>query len=272
MMAPVEERRLPEIAARHGIRLVVRFGSTVAGPTHARSDVDVGVLLGEPAVSLPQLTEIHAHLQALFPGRVVDLAVLNRADPLFLKKVTDRCRLLHGAPRDLHELRMYAFRRYQDHRRHLALERRYVARRRRRRAVIDAELVRRKMVLILRDLDALRPLASKDRAGYLASPTDEVLAERYLERMIDVNYHRITESGRPPPVDYYASFTELAQLGVLDPEFGRRIAAAAGLRNRIVHEYNELDPARVHEALQLALQDVPTYLRAVEAHLSRAGH
>lgn len=137
--------------------------------------------------------------------------------------------------------------------------------------MIDPELVRRKMILILRDLDGLRPLATKDRAAYLASPTDEVLAERYLERMIDINYHLITEAGRPPPADYYASFTALTDLGVLEREFGRRIAASAGLRNRIVPEYDELDPARVHEALQLALEDMPAYLRAVEAHLHRTG-
>lgn len=127
-MASVDERRLPEIAARHGIRLVVRFGSTVGRPTHPRSDVDLGVLLTEPPASLRQLAELHADLQALFPDREVDLAVLNRADPLFLKKVAERCRLLYGASRELHELRMHAFRRYQDHRRYLALERAYVRR------------------------------------------------------------------------------------------------------------------------------------------------
>lgn len=80
---------------------------------------------------------------------------------------------------------------------------------------------------------------------------------------------RLTESGRPPPADYHASFTELVPLGVLEPEFARRVAACAGLRNRIVHESNGLDPARVHEALQLALEDVPAYLRRVEAHVGR---
>ena len=58
----------------------------------------------------------------------MDLAVLNHADPLLLKQVVDGCRLLYGAPRALSELRMYAFKRYQDHRRFLAMERDYVRR------------------------------------------------------------------------------------------------------------------------------------------------
>jgi uncharacterized protein YutE (UPF0331/DUF86 family) len=120
--------------------------------------------------------------------------------------------------------------------------------------MIDPELVIRKMALIAADLQALEPLAKRSSEEYLASVTDEVLAERYLERiigrMIDINYHLITESGRPPPHDYFASFTELARIDVLPPAFAKRIAASAGLRNRLVHEYDEIDPERVYAGLQ----------------------
>ena len=44
----------------------------------------------------------------------VDLVLLNRADPLLLKKITERCALVYGPERRLHELKMYAFKRYQD--------------------------------------------------------------------------------------------------------------------------------------------------------------
>jgi hypothetical protein len=43
-----------------------------------------------------------------------------------LKKILESCRLLYGDPRDLQRLRIYGFKRYQDHRRFLDLERRYV--------------------------------------------------------------------------------------------------------------------------------------------------
>ena len=52
---------------------------------------------------------------------------------------------------------------------------------------------------------------------------DETLAERYLERMIgrmiDVNYHLLTESGEAPPRDYFDSFTALSRIGALPPDF-----------------------------------------------------
>jgi uncharacterized protein YutE (UPF0331/DUF86 family) len=137
--------------------------------------------------------------------------------------------------------------------------------------VVDRELVTRKIAMILDDLRAVTPIAQKPVDEYLASPTDEILAERYLERMIgrmiDVNYHLITDAGHAPPRDYYDSFTQLAKLELLTPAFASQIAACAGLRNRLVHEYDEIDPRRVYEGLQAAVRDIPEYLRRVHAHL-----
>jgi uncharacterized protein YutE (UPF0331/DUF86 family) len=133
--------------------------------------------------------------------------------------------------------------------------------------MIDRELVTRKLALITADLQALVPLAAKTLDEFLASDTDEVLVERYLERivgrMLDVNYHLLVESGQRPPKDYYESFTQLAKVGALSAAFATRIAACAGLRNRLVHEYDDIDPERVHEAASTALKDVPEYLRLI---------
>lgn len=69
--------------------------------------------------------------------------------------------------------------------------------------MIDRDLVTRKLVLIVADLEKVRDLATKARRAYLASEYDELAAERLLERiigrMIDVNYHLVVESGKPPP-------------------------------------------------------------------------
>lgn len=123
----VEGLDFEAIAGRHGALLLLQFGSTVTGREHADSDVDVAVLFdGEPTFA--RLGALLAELEPAFPGRSVDLGLLNRADPLFLKKVLESARLLAGTQRDLAELRLRAFRRYQDHRRYLALERQHLDR------------------------------------------------------------------------------------------------------------------------------------------------
>jgi predicted nucleotidyltransferase len=117
---------LAEIGARHRVRLLLQHGSTVSGHVHSESDLDIAALFEDGQGSLASVIALSADLQELYPGRDLDVAVINHADPLFLKKILDRCELLYGSPRVLAELRMYAFKRYQDHRRFLALERPYV--------------------------------------------------------------------------------------------------------------------------------------------------
>lgn len=124
----MDDEGLEAFARKHGVRLLLQFGSTVSGRTHPGSDVDLAVLLHRVPQSLSGSGEIAAGVQAFFPGREADVAIINSADPLFLKQILSRCRLLYGAPRTLAELKMYAFRRYQDHRRFLTMEREYVRR------------------------------------------------------------------------------------------------------------------------------------------------
>ena len=120
--------QLEAIAHKHRARLILRFGSTVSGKTHARSDVDIAVLLDHPDLSLRERAELLHDLQTLFTDRDVDLVILNHADPLLLKQVSDRCVRLYGSEREFQRFRLLAFKRYQDHGRYLEMERRYVER------------------------------------------------------------------------------------------------------------------------------------------------
>ena len=66
----------------------------------------------------------------------------------------------------------------------------------------------------------------------------------------------------------WAFFSSLP--GILPHDLAQTIAACAGLRNRIVHEYDEIDPAKIHEALQTAARDVPQYLTRIHGYVERA--
>lgn len=124
----MDAARIDDVARRHGIRLIVQFGSTLHGRVHPRSDLDLAVLLDRVPRSLAAHADLIADLQSLFPDREVDVAIINRADPLFLRQIVERGGPVYGPSRVWHELRMYAFKRYQDHRRYLAMERDYVTR------------------------------------------------------------------------------------------------------------------------------------------------
>ncbi len=118
-LSPPQKAALDELRREFGIRLLVAFGSQVKGITHAGSDLDIGILLERvDALRLDLLSR----LADLFPGHRVDVALLNRADPLLLKEVCSNPVLLAGSEEDLLELRIYAFKRYMDYRPCFALE------------------------------------------------------------------------------------------------------------------------------------------------------
>jgi uncharacterized protein YutE (UPF0331/DUF86 family) len=139
--------------------------------------------------------------------------------------------------------------------------------------MIDRQLVTRKMSLILEDVAAMTRLSKLSREQYLEDSVNEALAERYLERvigrMIDINFHLITESGHAPPKDYHESFVRLGTLGVMTVDLAKEMAMAAGLRNRIVHEYDEIDPERVYEALPIAVRQIPVYLDHIQRFVEK---
>lgn len=138
--------------------------------------------------------------------------------------------------------------------------------------MIDPVLVTRKINLIGEDLRGLASYAELTLEAYLADRIHEIVVERCLERMIarmiDINYHLATELGHAPPKDYFESFTVLGKLKVLPEDFSRAIAQTAGLRNRLVHEYNELDERKVYAALKQAVNDIPHYLACINRFIA----
>lgn len=139
--------------------------------------------------------------------------------------------------------------------------------------MIDRELMTRKSRLILQDIESLEGIATTPADAFLTDSRLQAVAERCLERiigrMIDINYHLITERGGAPPSDYYQSFVDLGKIGVLPAGFAQNLAPCAGIRNRLVHEYDALNEVLIHEAVRSAMSDVPEYLRHVEAFLGQ---
>jgi predicted nucleotidyltransferase len=123
-----QRRRVASLAEKHRFRMVLLFGSAVSGREHARSDLDIAVLFGAGDPGFREYSEVCHNLQEVFPDRQVDVAAINHADPLFLKKIIENCQLLFGQQADLQQLKIFAFKRYQDHGRFFEMERAYVDR------------------------------------------------------------------------------------------------------------------------------------------------
>ena len=140
---------------------------------------------------------------------------------------------------------------------------------------IDAAIIRRKLQRIAASLDGLRPIAllslDEYRARFYERKATERLLQEAIEAALDVNAHLIAELGGEVPEEYYGGFLKIGQLGVLPAELAGALAPSAGLRNRLVHEYETIDDAKVLASVGRLLQLYPRYVHAVESYLTKAG-
>lgn len=138
--------------------------------------------------------------------------------------------------------------------------------------VVDQKIISRKITLINNDLKSLKALSRLSLKTYLSKAEYETLAERYLERiigrMIDINYHILSERENKIPVDFYNSFIELGKKKYLPVKLANSLANSAGLRNRLAHEYDEIDAKKVFEAIGDCLKETPRYLKYIVKSLN----
>lgn len=132
---------------------------------------------------------------------------------------------------------------------------------------IDDQLITRKGKLIEEDLQKLSVYALLTETEYCNKEETQLAVERLLERiigrLIDVNYHILKNTYQAMPLDYYDSFLAMAKYGILSEKQAREVAKATGLRNILAHEYDEVDPSKVYQAIHFALEQIPLYLKTI---------
>lgn len=110
-----QRTKLTEVARKHGLALVLLFGSRAKGETHAESDWDIAVQMkGFDWMKYSEISWDIADALGI-PSERLDLSCADIADPLFLKKISDTAVLLYGDPRTYQEFLIKAFHRYEDY-------------------------------------------------------------------------------------------------------------------------------------------------------------
>ena len=137
---------------------------------------------------------------------------------------------------------------------------------------LDAAVVRRKLEIITANLRLLQPIAGLDLETYRSDPYRRKATERMLQEIVeaatDINVHIVVRTGGRAPDGLHQSFFEAATCGVLSHDLAAALSPSAGLRNRLVHEYDAVDDAIVLEAVSETQQHYAHYVAAVERFLA----
>lgn len=131
------------------------------------------------------------------------------------------------------------------------------------RFVVTARITKiREYVALLRKIRGLA-----DERRFVGDPLIYGNAERYLQlaiqAVLDISHHIVADRNLPLPADNKSLFDLLARQKVVSKRLSVKLAAMAGLRNILVHDYLEIDRRRVYKALTAELRDFETFVRAV---------
>lgn len=139
---------------------------------------------------------------------------------------------------------------------------------------VEVEIIRRKLSTIVENLDLLRPVAALTFADYQKDVYRRKATERLLqiiiESAVDICAHLVVGTGHPAPTDNYQAFLDLAEKSrVMDVTLAQALAPSAGLRNRLVHEYERIDDRVVFEAVTRTVDIFPRFVQAVSNYLHK---
>ncbi len=140
---------------------------------------------------------------------------------------------------------------------------------------VEKGIVRRKLTVIIENLKSLEPIKDMTKEEYIEDVYKRKAAERLLQELIeaaiDINTHIIVETGNVVPDDYYESFIKAGELKIISTDLAVKLAPSAGLRNRLVHEYDLLEHSLVLEAVRMAEELYPEYVKEIEDYLAGSG-
>ena len=137
---------------------------------------------------------------------------------------------------------------------------------------VETEIIRRKLAVIIENIKALEPIKGLARDDYIEDlykrKATERLLQELIEAAIDINTHIIVQTGHTAPDDYYESFIKAGEFKIISTDLAQRLAPSAGLRNRLVHEYDQIKHSMILDAVETADNLYSQYIKEITNYIS----
>lgn len=125
-MTEEQKKGVADIAEKHGLALVVLFGSRARGDRHTKSDADVAYSSLSP-LSFNEENTMAVAFHEVFKTIKVDVVNLHNAGPLLLKRIVEEGAVLYEARQSIfNSLYLYAVRIFRESKMLNTLRRAYV--------------------------------------------------------------------------------------------------------------------------------------------------
>lgn len=92
--------------------------------------------------------------------------------------------------------------------------------------------------------------------------------ERILELLImtacDIVFHLISGHDEPTPATYRTAFLRAGEIGIIEKKLAENLALSAGLRNILVHDYEEIDYKILYQSIPKAIKDFTQFMEETQ--------
>ena len=265
MGRPPDPVEMGQFARDEGLAMVLLFGSRGRRPD---SDWDLALLSENECETLA----VEERLIGRLKRGDLDFLWLHQASPLAAWQVAKNGEVLYqDRPErfrrfyNLAKLRQADDSHWQEH------NRRFVKRALEGRWAVDKDLVMRKLALLAQYLQELKQIMEANQHDFEADFRIHRVAERQIELLVEcaasINTEVCQAVAKIPPSDYYSSFHSLAATGWIDKEIASRLATLAGLRNRLVHQYEAISLGQLYSAVKRSVPDWTNYLQSISDRL-----
>ena len=133
--------------------------------------------------------------------------------------------------------------------------------------MVDPDRVRDKLAALTAYRDELRSIEPEDDRP-TARFSRRYLVQAGIQVCIDLANHLIASEGWRTATEFREAFVRLTEHGVIDTELSGRLQVMVGMRNRLVHLYDEVDDALVARVVEEDLGDRDAFARAFAAYLT----
>ena len=134
---------------------------------------------------------------------------------------------------------------------------------------VNMDLIRKRLSEIR---DAARLLEKYLQKPFRELDLSEILSVRYLiiqlvESSTAICMHVLITVYREYPEGYPSCFILMSRKGLISNELGEKLAAAARLRNLLIHRYWEIDDRKVYNEAKKGLRDFIEFADLIERWL-----
>lgn len=132
---------------------------------------------------------------------------------------------------------------------------------------VNTEKLKKKLAQLETYTQEVRSMRGDPKADYTAESMTEAAAERRLEKAmqcaIDIASYIVANEAMGTPTQHKDVFFFLGRAGVLPPDLTDRLESMVGFRNRLVHQYETIEPSRVYALVQTDSDDLVLFAEAI---------